>query len=686
MKTQLSKFCEEFEAVVRPVLEPLKSTAETLDAMSDGLAVRGVLPGVHEVRHRLRTLADKVAEQQAYVLIFGPLKSGKSTLMNGIAAAYVSEVTALPAYPCMVYVSHGDAREFTVTRYNGARETFTDVGAMHDLMEVAHAELAQRLREVEAEGGEFEPNEHMPTAIRRVDVRLPAPDLKESSAVLVDTPGLYSRMRFGYDRMTRDFRDSAACAVFVVKTDNLFLEQVFDEFEQLLQLFSRIFLVVNLDTTKRDLRPDGELGPSLENTDPKRIVQAFETLSMSAPIKQATEDGRLRIYPVDLLNAAASRLHGGDAVEASSFEPFLDDLTEYLNSTDYLVAFLGDSLRQADSVLGDISALTARDEVVALGDQVSHAQGEKARCDREAEGLDTLGAVSWKPAFERLGDDLTSITKGRIEKLRAEAGQEIDEAVDRWSEGDASFQSLIDDYVEPIIRRCRDDLATTGKGVFQTVAGNATAGATLDAPAEAALETLKLDLGAIGRDVAAGLELGRGLGSTKLGVDPSTIPVRKGFLDWLLFRSQASMRKRLFGADADPSNPIPRHVKTRKLGDRGFDALQEVLDDGIARYFDGALTKLTGGVLDEYVASVKRGVSEAIGKRRTSNQRESEALGRQVRDLTAAHGALGALTSSLASTREQLDDLTQRYGDTDPTELTTEVTDDLAVASDDELA
>ena len=34
-----------------------------------------------------------------------------------------------------------------------------------------------------------------------VEGRLPAPDLKESSAVLVDTPGLYSRMRFGYDRM-----------------------------------------------------------------------------------------------------------------------------------------------------------------------------------------------------------------------------------------------------------------------------------------------------------------------------------------------------------------------------------------------------------------------------------------------------------------------------------------------------
>ena len=52
-----------------------------------------------------------------------------------------------------------------------------------------------------------------PEAIRRVDVSLPAGQLGKSGAVLVDTPGLYARMRFGYDRMTREFRNAAACAI-----------------------------------------------------------------------------------------------------------------------------------------------------------------------------------------------------------------------------------------------------------------------------------------------------------------------------------------------------------------------------------------------------------------------------------------------------------------------------------------
>ena len=124
-------------------------------------------------------------------------------------------------------------------------------------MAQAHVELADRdPRRREAAARTSIRRRHLPAAVRRVDVRMPAEQLAGSGAVLVDTPGLYSRMKFGYDLMTREFRNAAASAIFVVKTDNLFLEQVFDEFNDLLRLFSRIFLVVNLDSTKRDLQPE----------------------------------------------------------------------------------------------------------------------------------------------------------------------------------------------------------------------------------------------------------------------------------------------------------------------------------------------------------------------------------------------------------------------------------------------
>ncbi|HKX46427.1 MAG TPA: dynamin family protein, partial [Planctomycetota bacterium] len=390
MQTVLSQFCEEFATAVRPLLAPLKDFAE---ALADGAggeggspALRSALPGFQDVAHQLRALAEKVAEQQAYVLIFGPLKSGKSTLMNSLAGAYVSEVTALPAYPCMVYVSHSDQREFVVTRYNGETQAFSAPASMRMQVNRDHAELADRIRASEDAGHDFDPALDLPEAIRRIDVKVPATDLAQSGAVLVDTPGLYTRMKFGYDRMTRDFRDSAACAIFVVKTDNLFLEQVFAEFQDLLQLFSRIFLVVNLDTTKMDLRPDGSLAPSLEREDPVRILEAFETLAMSAPVKAALDEGRLKLYPVDLLRAASRRLQrasgaSGPGEDTDDFETFLGELTEYLNSSDYLVAFLGDSLRRARQLLGEARELCEHPGVRGIA-------AERQQLAEERGGLD----------------------------------------------------------------------------------------------------------------------------------------------------------------------------------------------------------------------------------------------------------------------------------------------------------
>jgi GTPase SAR1 family protein len=261
MQTVLAEFAERFQEQVGPVLAPLHNAADVLEAADGSPAAEHILPQLRDSAHQVQVLIDKVAAQQAYVLIFGPLKSGKSTFMNAMCAAYVSEVTCLPAYPCMLYVSPAKAgatrSEFIVTRYDGRQETFTDRDRLGVTVEQAHRLLSDRIREVEQSGEAFDPAAHMPSAIRRVDVKVPAGELEQSGATLVDTPGLYTRMKFGYDRMTRDFRDAAACAIFVVKTDNLFLEQVFDEFNELLELFSRIFLIVNLDSSKQDLTPNG---------------------------------------------------------------------------------------------------------------------------------------------------------------------------------------------------------------------------------------------------------------------------------------------------------------------------------------------------------------------------------------------------------------------------------------------
>jgi len=687
MKTLLSLFCEEFDKVVRPLQQPLTRAADALNQMSDKDHVKDLLPTVLDLRHQISVLADKVAEQKAYVLIFGPLKSGKSTLMNAISGAYVSEVTTLPAYPCMVYVSHDDKRAFTITRYNGETQEFTDMDSMRTLMEWAHNELADRLREVESRGETFDPQVHIPQAIRRVDVGLPATHLEQSSASLVDTPGLYTRMKFGYDRLTREFRNSAATAIFVVKTDNLFFEQVFAEFEDLLNMFSRVFLVVNIDSTKHDLYPDGHLGPSVEGEQPDRIVTAFENLSMTAPLKKACEEGRLRIYPVDLLHAASERMldvereDGEASVGVAGFYTFLDDLSEYLNSTEYMVAFLGDSLTKAWSLMKELESVVQQEAVHELDHTIVTLSEELGQLKLRAASMERLTDTPWAQYFGKLGEDLASIAAGRIEKLRTSTAEKISKSVHEWFESDGSFHSLSEDVLQPVLQSTRDDLVRTVNDVLETVAGSDTAGSNPTDEVLADLETVGIRMGQVGRESIKSIDPMQELAEASLSVSTQIIPVKRGFFDYLLLRRMPTLRRRVFGPESAPNKLVSTQVKARKLGDPARQALQQGFEVAFSEYLMGALDHISIHALNLYVETLRRGMKGELRKLRDVSALQQAAVERRLGELRDVDEALTVLRAMKSSTHEGLAALSRQYGETDPVALTHLVSDESLVAA-----
>ncbi|MCA8961358.1 MAG: dynamin family protein, partial [Planctomycetes bacterium] len=482
METQLTHFCRQFDRILRPLLGPVDQVVSSLGDGSGSLPVYDGLPDLREGHHRLKLLMEKIADQQAYVLIFGPLKSGKSTLMNAMTAAYVSEVTALPAYPCLVYVSHAEKPEYVITRYDGTSEALTSSAELHRRFEEAHRELSRHIRQFEEarhRGGSppsypsseehFDPAIHFPRAIRKVDVRVPAGDLAESGAVLVDTPGLYCRMKFGYDQMTRDFRDTAACAVFVVKTDNLFLEQVFEEFQELLELFGRIALVVNLDSSKCDLGPDGSLVPSLERENPQRIIEAFESLAMSAPLKAAVDEGRLRIYPVDLLRAASERLRAArgrseqsdepKAIVHTGFEAFRRDMTSYLESNEYFEAFRLDSLRYADGLFVRLRRSAEADDVVTIRRQAEQLRALIAQAESLSASLERLARRSWTDAFAETRNELEAKLEARFHEILRRERQQISAEIDAWFASEHSLEDLTKVILSRITTRAQEEIA-----------------------------------------------------------------------------------------------------------------------------------------------------------------------------------------------------------------------------------
>ncbi|MFP6665517.1 MAG: dynamin family protein [Deltaproteobacteria bacterium] len=652
---RLGEYCVALEARLRPLVAPLDALAAGLHALPAATPERAAAATeIDAIQSRLAALLAKAAAQQAFMIVFGPLKSGKSTLMNALAGAYVSEVSSLPAYPCMVFVGDAAERKLEITHYDGSSTAFASLDGMRELLAIAHAELAAELRHAEEQGRDLDPERDLPGAIRRIDVRMPAPPLAESGAMLVDTPGLYSRMKFGYDLMAREFRDKAASAIFVVKTDNLFLEQIFDEFTDLLGLFSRIFLVVNLDSSKRDLVPGGALAPSLEQVEPGKIVEAFERLGMNAELRRAVDEGRLEIYPVDLLRAARRRLQEGGmgrpdestqatAVENDGFARLERDVLHYLSGNEFVQAFIRDTTRQAAGLLEDLNHSVRSGVLADIAVRAAAIEDERARAIRHASLARDLVGHDWERAFSAVRDDVRRLVGERTESIGPNAIAGAEDAVARWYEGDASLDELLRQDIAGLFRTARRETIEIAADVSRTVVGSDVSAAIVRAGLAAEVEPLEVPFAEIAREALAAVTEPSREVELAPAMPTRLLPVRRSWLDWLLLRSPAGVRRHLLGPDDAPARRVPRAVKKHRL-DAARPVLAQALRQRIGGFAEEALSRATNEVFGRHIAAVCRELRAHLAMREAA---EAE-LASQAAVQLEALAAVGTATSELA--------------------------------------
>ncbi|MGE3175170.1 MAG: dynamin family protein [Planctomycetota bacterium] len=665
MRTKLDDYCRQFQRRLDPLLAPLDAASAAVETATSGTPGRDLLPRLLTLRGELRALGEKVASQQAYVLIFGPLKSGKSTLMNAIAAAYVSEVSSLPAYPCMVFVGPGDSKQFRVTRYDGQTQDHDSARALAAAIDAAHAELAAAIRAAEQRAETFDPQDHLPQALRRVDVRLPGSSLAETGAVLVDTPGLYTRMRFGYDRMTREFRDAAACAIFVVKSDTLFLEQVFAEFHDLLDLFSRIFLVVNVDSGKRDVGPDGKLVPSVEQSRPDAILQAFQNLAMPASLHRATGEGRVRMFAVDLMRAAAAVLQKQRPPE--DFAAFSRQLGEFLGSDEYLAAFLRDSLRRVHRIGGDLARLLAGDSLGALQARIDELREQLEFTQAELDLLRRAVERDFAPAFARAERTVAD----EVERHARDAGQKLLRAlgasIDTWFLSGHSLRWLLHDHWRPLLADYRAEVAVVGRRALEQTLAQADAGLDLPAAVIDLCERRGIDLRALRTRALAALGTAPA-GADEVPVDLEAIPLKKGLLDRVTFRSLDAVRRRLFGPPERPDQKIPARDKTRHLGEPGRLHLHQCVTQ-----LRATLVPETAAALEQHLgrdlrAGTTAALLQALREELAPLQAQEQRLQREIERLDALQRPLRTLQQQVTILQQQVPELAREFGSEVPTE------------------
>jgi GTPase SAR1 family protein len=684
MKTEVTEFCSNYTSVLRRLAGPLQNAISRMDRDADG-TLRTCVAGLKDVHHRLDALVEKLEGQKAYLLIFGPLKSGKSTLMNAISGAYVSEVTAMPAYPALVYLGHGDSLEFTLVSYAGSKQTLRDGAELKRLMLERHQELADCIREQESQGIDFDPGIHAPHAIRRIDVRLPVRKLKEGSTILVDTPGLYSRMKFGYDLMTRTFRNSAACAVFVVKTDNLFLEQVFDEFNELLELFSRIFLVVNIDSRKLDLQPDGSLRPSIEGEDPEKIIEAFKSFSMTAPLRRALEEGRLRIYPIDLLMSASNSLTEGTtaapapadetagvdgegeptvnpAAEATRrFDQFIADLTDYLNSSAYLAEFVKDSLNQGATLTEEIVRVSEGDALGAFRQQRAKIAASlreikaKLATAGELEGFDLRGS------FARMKEQVQRETSELEATWRERTFSELSQAIDQWMEDSESLQSLVQSRWSPILKKNHEQALAEISSRTALALKSGQGGADIPENRLRQLEDIGFSLDAVLPTRSERMANPASQPAREIRISDETIPVNRTFFDRILFRRQAAVRLKLFGPPDRLDREIAPKAKQKRLVPDGKEALKALAREQVDIQFGSVLKENLERVEREHIEPYCRCFSDKLLSIKNEFVKPLAQLEKQTAVNAALDEALNALRQQSVAASSSIKAMISRY-------------------------
>jgi len=619
----------------------------------------------------------------------------------------------------MVYVTHKDARELRVTRYDGQQSTYPDSTALRKALSRAHSDLAEKIRARGDAEETFDPAVHFPEAIRRVDVSLPANQLGKSGAVLVDTPGLYARMRFGYDRMTREFRNSAACAVFVVKTDNLFLEQVFEEFGRLLSLFSRVFLVVNLDSKKRDLLPDGALSPSLEHDDPSKVIETFERLSMDAPLRTAYLEGKLKIYPVDLLRAASHRLRGvpagtaspssspagpagptakgergekgetakgttgtppgtssapgaaaapaapSAASEIADFEKFRDDLTTYLNSNEYLRSFLGDSMKHADALLRETGLLCDMGPVKDVASRVASLRADRETAKKIVDRVAVAQAVDWKAAFSGLRTRVADGTKDRMKEVRTKTADAVGGVLDRWFQSDKGLPSL----VEEAGALFQSSLREAGPVVVAALKASVTegsAGARLPFEVKQTLSDLEVSLDDAARKALDKVDPLAGLAVEKPAIAPDDVPVRRTWIDWLLLRGKGRIRRQVFGPPEAPNSMVAPWVKSARLGTAAREAMRSRLLAHLEGFFGKAFDAMVDRAFETYAPGVVAALTPEIAERRKEAEDLHKDAERKLADVENVVESLTRLRRSVDFGVSAIETLRKRHAETDP--------------------
>jgi hypothetical protein len=291
----------------------------------------GALPRPKSLDDTLERLERRTARAEVRILVIGPLKSGKSTLMNVLLEnPCVSQISPLPSYPCYVEVrdlrrgSFGDPEEeprslfYRMGEEDGTPEEYSleegleklnvlldDFIACADDTQIEYSQVVQKI--------DFWAGGSPPEFYNGI------------SAVLVDSPGLFFRARFdkafldfnagasaeggeqsNYSRIATTLLENSDVVVFVIRPEHLFFHMI----AKYLRDFTmtprvRVFILVNASSSSKT-QEGGQILDFDQVAHSDRFLTYFEKHSADRDLLKALsgQSDAISMHFADLLEAS----------------------------------------------------------------------------------------------------------------------------------------------------------------------------------------------------------------------------------------------------------------------------------------------------------------------------------------------------------------------------------------------
>jgi hypothetical protein len=299
----VAEFLDSFDVERTALLSALEQVEEVWGRFQErrGLEVEGTQASDSLIAHELQLVRRDLEATEFTVGIFGLIKRGKSTLLNGLIGREVSSMHVTPETAVPVYVSYGDDPEAIVH--------FADGSVKHVAVEDVSTYTSQKANA----------NNHL--GVTFVEQQVPVGFLRNGTR-LIDTPGLDdAEADEVYTERTLQELDivDAGVVLFlspptVSATELGFLEDI------VARNLKKTFLVCNMYPQHFH---DPETRQAVLDYVGTRIVEAS---------RKAGRAGEVRIYPVCALEAWQSRQTDDiDQWKRSGADRLLRDIENYLS-------------------------------------------------------------------------------------------------------------------------------------------------------------------------------------------------------------------------------------------------------------------------------------------------------------------------------------------------------------------